>query len=366
MKAKVMLCLMAVAGFLMFCAAWGITGFSGAALADPPPHNHGDIDFPVTLVLRDDPNDPNDPNDPFDGIFSDGGPYVDGTDGVSIRFRDTRLLFNIGGTRSLGLDFSDPVEAFPPTCEPDCNKDFVVTNTGDSPGAAGNIQAVDDFGDVLSGGLLGMSVDDPRRGMMMLNWGGSASGKEPRWSVRFKKTTSDPIDTSISNKSTFFEITRTGQDTWIIEAIEPSVFPDTGDRALLWSRTGNGKSRTDLDEGTYHMRFSMTVTRAPSGGGGGALSGTLFLRGDCNADGGVDISDATCALNWLFAGAPEPGCIAALNTNGDEDVNIADPVFLLNFLFAGGPRLSAPFPDCGPGTLPADTTLGCANPSNCQ
>ena len=42
MKAKVMLCFMAVAGFLMFCAAWGITGFSGAALADPPPHHHDD------------------------------------------------------------------------------------------------------------------------------------------------------------------------------------------------------------------------------------------------------------------------------------------------------------------------------------
>ncbi len=73
-----------------------------------------------------------------------------------------------------------------------------------------------------------------------------------------------------------------------------------------------------------------------------------------------------CAsLDWLFAGAPEPGCIAALNTNGDDDVNITDPVFLLNFLFAGGPRLSAPYPDCGPGTLPADETLGCANPPDC-
>ena len=91
-----------------------------------------------------------------------------------------------------------------------------------------------------------------------------------------------------------------------------------------------------------------------------------FLRGDCNDDGAVNIADATCALNWLFAGGPAPGCIAALNTNGDAKVDIADPVSLLNFLFAGGSPPVAPFPDCGPGMLPSDAELGCANPLDCQ
>ncbi len=96
------------------------------------------------------------------------------------------------------------------------------------------------------------------------------------------------------------------------------------------------------------------------------VEGPAFLRGDCNDDGDVNLADAQCTLNWLFAGPPKPGCIAALNTNGDEDVNIGDPVFLLNFLFAGGPAPVAPFPDCGPGTLPADEQLGCVNPPHCQ
>ena len=96
------------------------------------------------------------------------------------------------------------------------------------------------------------------------------------------------------------------------------------------------------------------------------VEGPAFLRGDCTGDGNVDIADAVCALDWLFAGAPEPGCVAALNTNGDAKVDIADPVSLLNFLFAGGPAPVAPFPDCGPGRLPADEQLGCANPPDCQ
>ena len=91
-----------------------------------------------------------------------------------------------------------------------------------------------------------------------------------------------------------------------------------------------------------------------------------FLRADCNDDGGVDISDAVCTLEWLFLGRAEPGCVAATNTNGDEAVDVSDPVSLLGFLFLGGPAPVDPFPDCGPGALTADEQLGCANPPNCQ
>ena len=88
--------------------------------------------------------------------------------------------------------------------------------------------------------------------------------------------------------------------------------------------------------------------------------------GDPNRDCVVNVSDAACTLEWLFAGADVPGCVAALNTNGDGEVNIADPVAVLNFLFGRGLAPVAPFPDCGPGTLPADTELGCTNAPDCQ
>ena len=44
----------------------------------------------------------------------------------------------------------------------------------------------------------------------------------------------------------------------------------------------------------------------------------------------------------------------------------ADPVALLKLLFGGGLAPIAPFPDCGPGMLPVDAQLGCANPPDCQ
>ncbi len=97
----------------------------------------------------------------------------------------------------------------------------------------------------------------------------------------------------------------------------------------------------------------------------GSGPGSEFVRGECNDDGEVNISDALCLLGWLFLGGPTPGCLAAANTNGDEAVNISDPVALLGFLFLGGPPPVEPFPDCGP--RPEGETLGCdAPPAACR
>ena len=229
-------------------------------MAKPPQGGGGNkkkMDFPVTLTLRDfiDP-DLTDGRDDSDRIFSDGlGPYVDGTDGVSTRIRDTGgLLFNIGGPRWVGLDFSDRAEE--PECGPDCNKDFVVTETtSESSGAAGGISAVDNFGDKLPGGLRGLIVGDTVRGMMKLGW-----GDEPRWSVRFKLAHlprwSTSIDPNIRSKTSYLEITRVAEDMWFIEAIDPSILSGGGDRALLFSV----RKRVYLDEGTYFMPFCLVVT----------------------------------------------------------------------------------------------------------
>jgi hypothetical protein len=92
----------------------------------------------------------------------------------------------------------------------------------------------------------------------------------------------------------------------------------------------------------------------------------VFVRGDSNDDGHVDISDAVCVLNWLFLGAPESGCVAATNTNGDETADISDAVYLLGHLFLGGAAPVPPFPDCGPGTLPADEATCDTPPGSCQ
>jgi hypothetical protein len=73
-----------------------------------------------------------------------------------------------------------------------------------------------------------------------------------------------------------------------------------------------------------------------------------FIRADCNASGGVNISDPIFALEYLFiAGSAIPPCQDACDANDDGLFVIADPIFVLNFLFSGGAPPPAPFPACG-------------------
>jgi hypothetical protein len=97
------------------------------------------------------------------------------------------------------------------------------------------------------------------------------------------------------------------------------------------------------------------------------MAGPLFLRGDANDDGKVDISDAVWTLGWLFLGGSATGCVAAGNANGDSVVDISDPIYMLTHLFLGGPKLAAPYPECGPPSVLADEKLGCeTQPASCK
>ncbi len=75
----------------------------------------------------------------------------------------------------------------------------------------------------------------------------------------------------------------------------------------------------------------------------------VFKRGDVNADGEVNISDASFLLNFLFLGGPTPPCMDAADANDDGNADISDASYILNFLFLGGPPPPAPGPaTCGP------------------
>ena len=89
---------------------------------------------------------------------------------------------------------------------------------------------------------------------------------------------------------------------------------------------------------------------------------TLFVRGDVNSDGALDIADAISSLDYLF-GAVALSCQDAADTNDDGRLDIADPIHLLGFLFSGDTAPAAPFPDCD--TDPSDDLLECQSAGNC-
>ncbi|MEM7165659.1 MAG: plastocyanin/azurin family copper-binding protein [Planctomycetota bacterium] len=83
----------------------------------------------------------------------------------------------------------------------------------------------------------------------------------------------------------------------------------------------------------------------------------LFIRGDTNRDGTVNIADPVALLTHLFGGAPAPDCGDAADSNDDGGLDIADAVATLGALFgANTVPLPGPYPNPGADRT-ADTLL---------
>jgi hypothetical protein len=89
----------------------------------------------------------------------------------------------------------------------------------------------------------------------------------------------------------------------------------------------------------------------------------VFLRGDSNASGDLNITDGIHVLGYLFTGGAEPPCHDAADSNDSGDLNITDGVHILSYLFTGGATPPDPGPAaCGPDPT-ADELPTCVNDS---
>ncbi|RKX23295.1 MAG: hypothetical protein DRP45_10645 [Candidatus Zixiibacteriota bacterium] len=91
-------------------------------------------------------------------------------------------------------------------------------------------------------------------------------------------------------------------------------------------------------------------------------SGPLYVRGDANADGAVNVTDAVFSLGHLFS--PQFACQRSADANADDALNVSDVLFLLGNLFP----LNIPAPTyCGDvdtfnTSLPCDSFPPCGWP----
>ena len=92
-------------------------------------------------------------------------------------------------------------------------------------------------------------------------------------------------------------------------------------------------------------------------------SSRVFIRGNSDAQGAVNITDAIFTLLFLFRGDTEPPCLDAADTDDSGSLDTTDAIALLSFLFLGEAQLRSPFPDCG--TDETDDELGCDSFPGC-
>ncbi|MBI4586756.1 MAG: FG-GAP repeat protein [Planctomycetes bacterium] len=97
----------------------------------------------------------------------------------------------------------------------------------------------------------------------------------------------------------------------------------------------------------------------------GEAGSTRFRRGDSNADGTVDQSDAVYTLMALFLGGDQPECLDAADADDSGALDITDAVYSLLWEFRGGPEPPPPEPmACG--ADPTADELGCSTPPLCK
>ncbi len=89
----------------------------------------------------------------------------------------------------------------------------------------------------------------------------------------------------------------------------------------------------------------------------GTTAPVCFLRGNADADGSFDISDAITILGFLFLGGEEPACLDSADANDDGRIDLTDGVSVLGQLFLDDPSSPPPFERCG--TDPTPDSLSC-------
>jgi len=91
----------------------------------------------------------------------------------------------------------------------------------------------------------------------------------------------------------------------------------------------------------------------------------VFLRGDPDGNGAVQLTDGIFLLNFLFLGGDSPGCFDAADADNNGTIQMTDGIYLLNYLFLGGSPPPTPFDGCGPDPAEPADELACESFDAC-
>jgi len=106
------------------------------------------------------------------------------------------------------------------------------------------------------------------------------------------------------------------------------------------------------DAGSSDVSFDLELLGTST-----AATVPVFVRGDANDDGVVDISDALRILFVQFAGATTD-CRDSLDADDNGQLTVTDAIRVLDYLFRSGSAIAAPFPTAGED--PTSDDLDCA------
>jgi hypothetical protein len=168
-------------------------------------------------------------------------------------------------------------------------------------------------------------------------------------------------------------IARAGSDACSPQDVTPDGFRFTEEHRL---QPGENSLLVKIWEGgggwNFAVRFQDALGEPITGGleiRKSRAGEVRFVRGDVDASGGINITDAVFLLSYLFGSGREPPCLEAadVDDSGGSAPNITDAIVVLNWLFQSGPAPRPPSPstaaytraDCGVEPPGAPDSLDC-------
>ncbi|MCH2582353.1 MAG: hypothetical protein MK133_14270, partial [Planctomycetes bacterium] len=91
----------------------------------------------------------------------------------------------------------------------------------------------------------------------------------------------------------------------------------------------------------------------------------IFVRGDADGNGFLNLTDAIFSLNYLFVGGADPTCFDSADSDNNGSLQLTDGIFTLMFLFNGGDAPPAPGTECGEEPADPADEIGCDTYDSC-
>ncbi|PKK82085.1 MAG: hypothetical protein CVT49_15510 [candidate division Zixibacteria bacterium HGW-Zixibacteria-1] len=120
-----------------------------------------------------------------------------------------------------------------------------------------------------------------------------------------------------------------------------SIFKDTTImlNSVMWADT--------LAEGGFYWRVSAAATGDPASAFSPAAYFVrghidLYVCGDANSTGTVNLLDVTFLINYIYKGGAEPNPPQSGDANASGNLNILDVTYLINYLYKSGPEPLCP------------------------
>ena len=90
-----------------------------------------------------------------------------------------------------------------------------------------------------------------------------------------------------------------------------------------------------------------------------------FIRGDCDVDTTLAVTDMIFGINYILLDGDTPPCLDACDSDDSGALSIVDSLLVLAYLFNNGPPPEAPFPTAGLDPTTNDV-LGCNTGLSCD